>query len=93
VRTYIFFNRRTGEILSTHGETALTGDTLSVPREELLSGDVARRLEDRIDREDLDVLEAAQNSHLLRKAFSQDDETELYVDVQKRILSEKERGG
>jgi hypothetical protein len=93
VRTYIFFNRRTGEILSTHQEMALTGDTLSVPREELLSGAVARRLEDRIDTEDLDVLEADQNSHLLRRAFSQDDATELYVDVGKRILSEKERSG
>jgi hypothetical protein len=93
VRTYIFFNRRTGEILSTHREMALTGDTLSVPREELLSGDVGRLLADRIDTEDLDVLEADQNSHLLRRAFSQDDETELYVDVRKRILSEKERGG
>jgi hypothetical protein len=93
VRTYIFFNRRTGEILSTHQEMALIGDTLSVPREELLSGDVGRLLADRIDTEDLDVLEADQNSHLLRRAFSQDDETELYVDARKRILSEKERGG
>jgi hypothetical protein len=90
VRTYIFFNRRTGEILHTHREAALTGDSLSVPREELLRGDVVRLVEDRVDtREDLDVLEVDQNSHLVRKTFSQDDEIELYVDVEKRILSEK----
>ncbi len=93
MRTYIFFNRRTGEILHTHREVALTGDTLSVPREELLSGEVVRLLEDRIDTDDLDVIEADQNRHLARKTFSQDDEIELYVDVQKRILSEKEQGG
>jgi hypothetical protein len=90
VRTYIFFNRSTGEILHTHREVALTGDSLSVPREELLRGDVVRLVEDRVDtREDLDVLEADENSHLVRKTFSQDDEIELYVDVEKRILSEK----
>jgi hypothetical protein len=89
VRTYIFFNRRTGEILHTHREVALTGDSLSVPREELLRGDVLRLVEDRVDTEDLDVLEADQNSHLVRKTFSQDDEIKLYVDVEKRILSEK----
>ena len=90
MRTYIFFNRRTGEILHTHREAALTGDSLSVPREELLRGDVVRLVEDRVDtREDLDVLEVDQNSHLVRKTFSQDDEIELYVDVEQRILSEK----
>jgi hypothetical protein len=89
VRTYIFFNRSTGEILHTHREVALTGDSLSVPREELLRGDVVRLVEDRVDTEDLDVLEADENSHLVRKTFSQDDEIELYVDVEKRILSEK----
>ncbi len=90
MRTYIFFNRRTGEILHTHREAALTGDSLSVPREELLRGDVVRLVEDRVDtREDLDVLEVDQNSHLVRKTFSEDDEIELYVDVEKWILSEK----
>jgi hypothetical protein len=89
--TYVFFNGRTGQIVHTHREEALSGDSLSVSRAELLGGDPARFLEGRLEMEDLDVLEVDENSHLARKAFSEDDNVELYVDLEKKILSEKEK--
>ena len=91
MRTYVFFNKDTGEILHTHHEVALTGDSLSVAKDQLLTGDVMRLLEDRIDTQNVDVLEVEENSHLIRRSFSEDDEVALYVDVEKRILSERER--
>jgi hypothetical protein len=92
MRTYVFFNGRTGEILHTHRVQTLTGDSLSVSREELLSGDAVRLLEGRIDMADLDVLDVDENSHLVRRTSSQEDKIELFVDVEKRILSEREKG-
>ena len=91
MRTYVFFNKDTGEILHTHHEVALTGDSLSVTKDQLLTGDVMRLLEDRADKQNVDVLEVDANSHLIRRSFSEDDEIALYVDVERKILSERER--
>ena len=90
--SYVFFNKNTGQVVHTHQEVALTGESLSIPKEELKTGALLKQLEDRIDSEDVEVLEVTRDEHLLRRSVSLDDETELYVDVQARVLSEREKG-
>jgi hypothetical protein len=91
--TYVFFNRRTGAIVHTHEEVAVTGESLSVPREELKAGALFNLLEDRVDRQDVEVLEVTQNTHLLRRSFSEDSVMEPYIDVEQQVLSERKKGG
>jgi hypothetical protein len=90
--SYVFFNKNTGQIVHTHKEVTLTGQSLSIPKEELRTGALLKQLEDRIESEDVEVLEVIRNEHLLHRNVSPDDETELYVDVQARALSEREKG-
>jgi hypothetical protein len=90
--SYVFFNKNTGQIVHTHKEVTLTGQSLSIPKEELRTGALLKQLEDRIESEDVEVLEVIRNEHLLHRSVSPDDETELYVDVQARVLSEREKG-
>ena len=90
--TYVFFNRNTGDIVHIHEEVSLTGESLSVPREELRTGALLKLVEDRVAPEDVEVLETIQNIHLLRRDSSPEYEMEPYVDVEQGVLSERRRG-
>jgi len=90
--TYVFFDKNTGEIVQTHQEAALSGDALPRHIQELKTGPLVEQLEDRIDPNDVEVLDVTGNERLLYRASSPDDETELYVDVQQQVLSEREKG-
>jgi hypothetical protein len=89
---YVFFNRNTGDIIHTHEEVSLTGESLSIPTEELRTGALLKLLADRLDTDDIEVLEVTENAHLLRRASSADDETQPYVDVKQGVLSSKRMG-
>jgi len=90
---YVFFERDTGKVLLTHQEVSPSGEALQVTREELM--DVANRaaplLDQREGLDNLDVIEVDQKSYLLRRVLSPEDGKEVYVDVQNRVLSERER--
>lgn len=89
---YVFFKKNTGEIIHTHEEVSLIGESLSVPREELKTGALLNLLEERVDTEGVEVLEVTRNAHLLRRSFSQDEVMEPYVDVEQGVLSERRKG-
>jgi hypothetical protein len=89
---YVFFNRNTGTVVHTHEEVSITGESLSVPRDDLKTGALLDLLEGRVDRQDVEVMEVTENAHLLRKGFSEDAAVELYVDVTEGVLSERKRG-
>jgi hypothetical protein len=81
---YVLFDQNTGQIVHTHQEVALYGEPFRLCREELMA-----TLGDRIDPENLDVLEVDRDHHLLRRSTSLDDGKELYGDLQERVLSER----
>jgi hypothetical protein len=90
--TYVFYSRTTGTILHTHEEVSITGDALSVRREDLKTGALLDLLEGRVDTEDVEVLETVENTHLLRTSFAQDSPMEPYVDVEQGVLSQRKQG-
>jgi hypothetical protein len=92
MRTYVFFDKNTGEIVHTHQEVALMGESLPTPTEELRAGPLMEQLADRIAPADVEVLDVTGNEYLLSRAGSPDDTTKPYVDVQKQVLSERENG-
>jgi len=90
--TYVFFNKSTGQIFQTYEEVNLQGESRPIPKEELMTGALLEQLKDLIDPADVEVIEVIHNEHLLRRSVSPDDATELYVDVQEQVLSEREKG-
>jgi hypothetical protein len=90
--TYVFFNKKTGAVVHTHEEVSVTGESLSVPREDLRTGALLNLLEGRVERQDVEVIEVTENTHLLRRCFSQDAAMEPYVDVAQGVLLERKRG-
>jgi hypothetical protein len=90
---YVFFQRETGRILLTHKRVSPSGEALQVTREELMR--IASRAAPLLDQEEeldsIDVIEVDQKSYLLRQVSSPEDRTKVYVDVQNRVLSERER--
>ncbi len=91
---YVFFNKNTGQIIHTHREITVNGDPLQASREHLeeLQAKINLRLpqEERIEPEELDILDVDENNLVLRKAASREDAKELYVDTQERVLAERE---
>jgi hypothetical protein len=93
MRTYVFFNKNTGEIVHTHQEVALMGDLIPTPTEDFKAGPIMEQLADQIDPEDVEVLDATgSNELLLNRSSSLDVATEPYVDVQQQVISEREKG-
>lgn len=90
--SYVFFNKNTGQIIQTHQEVNLLGESRRIPKEELMSGALLEQLKDQIDPGDVEVIEVIHNEHLLRRSVSPDDAKELYVDVHEQVLSEREKG-
>jgi hypothetical protein len=90
---YVFFHRETGKILMTHRRVSPSGAALQVTRDELMriAGRAAPLLEQKETLESIDIIEVDQNSHFLRRVSSPDDRMDVYVDVEKRVLSERER--
>jgi pimeloyl-ACP methyl ester carboxylesterase len=85
MKTYVLFNKNTGDIVHTHTEVALSGDHRPVSIEDLIATyrPPSRR---QIDPADLDVLEVDPDQ--LQRGLS--NRKHLYVDVQKRILMERQ---
>jgi hypothetical protein len=91
MKTYVFFNRNTGQIVHTHTEVAVTGEATPLSREELLSMDLRQPEEERIDPNDLDVLESDLSGYRAQRSSSPEEaRKELYVDVQKRVVAERD---
>jgi hypothetical protein len=90
---YVFFQKETGKVLMTHRRVSPSGEALQVSRDELMhiAGRAALLLEQEDALESIDIIEVDRNSHLLRRVPSPDDRTDVYVDVEKRVLSERER--
>ena len=84
MRTYVVFNKRTGDIVHTHTEAALSGEPLPVSNEQIIAMYRPWPGEE-IGLGDLDMLEV--DLELLRRGLS--NRKGLYVDVQKRVLSER----
>jgi hypothetical protein len=84
MKTYVIFNKKTGNIVQTHTEAAISGEPLPVSREDLLAMYRSRPGE-KLDPGDLDVLDVDQD--LLRRGLS--NRKNLYVDVKRRVISEK----
>ena len=89
---YVFYNKKTGQILHTHEEVSVTGEALSVPREDLKTGALLDLVEGRVDTQDVEVLETTENTHLLRSSFAEDSVMEPYVDVKRGVLAERKKG-
>ena len=85
MKTYVIFNKRTGDIVHTHTEVALSGEPLPVSREEMLALYQRPRPGAEVPLEDLDVLDVDQE--LIRRGLS--NRQDLYVDVENRVLSER----
>ncbi len=85
--SYVIFNKKTGDIVHKHAEVALSGDPLPVTREDLVAMYRPRPGQE-IDAKDLDVLEV--DADLLR--LGQSNRKNLYIDVQKRVLTERAKG-
>ncbi len=90
MRTYVFFDKNTGNIVHVHAEATLSGESPPVPKEKLLAMDLRQPSEARFDKEGLDVLEVDLNLRRRRQASKQQAIKELYVDVDKRVLSERD---
>jgi hypothetical protein len=90
---YVFFQKETGKILMTHRRVTPSGEALQVTRDELMriASRAAPLLEQKETLESIDIIEVDQNSHFLRRVPSPDDRMDVYVDVEKRVLSERER--
>jgi hypothetical protein len=88
---YVFFNKSTGAIVHTHREVSLTGNELSLPREDVESGALVKLLEGRVDTDDVGVLEIRRGTHLLRRSVDPDRATEVYVDVEQGTLAERSK--
>jgi hypothetical protein len=88
--TYVFYNSNTGEIVQIHQETAMGGESLSTPKEELLSGPLMQLIKghSQLEEEDVDVIQVSGPEALFRG----DVTVEFYVDVQQRVLLEREKG-
>ena len=89
--TYVFFNKNTGAIVHTHRKVTLTGNELSLPREEVESGALLKLLEGRVDTTDVGVLEIWRDLHLLQRSFDPDRATEVYVDIEQGALAERSK--
>ena len=89
--SYVFYNSNTGEIVHIHQQVAVTGESLSTPEEELLSGPLMQLIKDESQLEDVDVIEVSGNAPLFRSSVAMDDATEFYVDVQQQGLLEREK--
>jgi hypothetical protein len=90
---YVFFQKETGKILLTHRRVSPSGEALQATRDELMriAGRVAPLLEQEETLESIDIIEVDQDSRFLRRVSSPDDRMDVYVDVEKRVLSERER--
>jgi len=82
--TYVVFNKKTGDIIHTHTEVALSGEPLPVSKEDLI-GMCRPRPGEKVSSTDMDVLEV--DMDLLRRG--QSNRQDIGVDVQKRILTER----
>jgi hypothetical protein len=84
MKNYVIFNVKSGDIVHTHTEAALSGEPLPVSRDDLVR--MYREWPgEKIDPQDLDVLEV--DLDLLRRGLS--NRKDLYVDVSKRIITER----
>lgn len=84
MKTYVIYNTKTGEIVQTHTEAALSGEPLPVSKEEVVA--MYRPLRGAtIDPADLDILDV--DRELLLQGLS--NRKYLCVDVHKRVLSER----
>jgi hypothetical protein len=83
MKTYVIYNKNTGEIVRLHTAATISGEALTLEEEELLGLYKARPK--KVSSENLSVLEL--NPDLLQKGLSARG---LYVDVQKRVVSSKE---
>jgi hypothetical protein len=90
--SYVFYNSNTGEIVHLHQELSVIGESLSTPKEELLSGPLMQLIKDESQLEDVGVIEVSGDEPLFRYSPAMDDTTEFYVDVQQQVLLEREKG-
>ena len=90
--SYVFYNSNTGEIVQIHQETAMGGESLSTPKEELLSGPLMQLIKEQSQLEDVGVIEVSGDAPLFRHSLTMDDVTEFYVDVEQQVLLEREKG-
>jgi hypothetical protein len=90
---YVFFERGTGRVLLTHQEVSVDGEPLQITQEDLtfLAHRAASSLNRQEALDEVDVIEVDQSSLLLRRVPSAEDSKEVYVDIQNRVLSERER--
>lgn len=80
--TYVVFNRKTGDIVHSHTEVAMSGDPLPVSKEEVLATYPGRPGE-KAAPGDLDILEV--EDELPRRGAGAAES--LYVDVEKRVIA------
>ena len=90
--SYVFYNSNTGEIVHRHQEAAVIGESLSTPKEELLSGPLMQLIKEQSQLEDVGVIEVSGDAPLFRRSLTMDDATEFYVDVEQQVLLEREKG-
>jgi hypothetical protein len=90
--SYVFYNSNTGEIVHLHQEVAVIGESLSTPKEELLSGPLMQLIKEQSQLEDVGVIEVSGDAPLFRHSLTMDDVTEFYVDVEQQVLLEREKG-
>lgn len=83
-RTYVLFNKKTGDIVQIHTAVAISGEPLPVSREDLVAL-YRPQPGKQLDPGDLDVLEV--NQELLLQGLR--NRKKLYIDVQRRVLSER----
>jgi hypothetical protein len=90
--SYVFYNSNTGEIVHVHQEATVIGESLSTPKEELLSGPLMQLIKEQSQLEDVGVIEVSGDAPLFRHSLTKDDVTEFYVDVEQQVLLEREKG-
>lgn len=82
--TYVIFNKKTGDIVYTHTEVALSGEPLPVSKEDLIAM-YRPRPGEKVSSSDLDCLDV--DLDLLRRR--QSNRQDIVVDVQNRTLKER----
>jgi hypothetical protein len=85
MKTYVLFDKKTGKIVHTHTEAALSGEALPVSKEELVAAYSRPTPGQKADPKNIDVIDV--DRELLRRGIS--NRKDLYVDVEKRALSER----
>jgi hypothetical protein len=90
--SYVFYNTNTGQIVHLHQEAAVFGESLSTPKEELLSGSLMQLIKEQSQLEDVGVIEVSGDAPVFRRSLTMDDATESYVDVEQQVLLEREKG-